>query len=78
MAWLEQKSNGRFHIAFRFEGQKYKKSLRTSDANTAQARLHRLEENIALVESGRLKLPGNRNSKTVSRMFQETRELNTL
>lgn len=57
MAWLEQKPNGRFHVAFRFAGQKFKKSLRTSDSHAAQARLHRLEENISLVENGRLALP---------------------
>lgn len=57
MAWLEQKPNGRFHIGFRFTGQKLKKSLRTSDPDVAQARLHRLEENVDLVESGRLALP---------------------
>ncbi len=57
MAWLEQKPNGRFHIAFRFAGQKFKKSLRTADPHAAQARLHRLEENIGLVENGRLALP---------------------
>jgi len=57
MPWLEQKTNGRFHVAFRFDGQKFKKSLRTSDPHAAQARLHRLEENISLVENGRLAIP---------------------
>ena len=56
-AWLEQKPNGRFHVAFRFAGQKLKKSLRTADSEAAHARLHRLEENIRLVESGRLAIP---------------------
>ena len=57
MAWLEQKTNGIFHLGFRFSGKKFKKSLRTSDKITALTRLHRLEENIALVESGRLRIP---------------------
>ena len=57
MAWLEQLSNGRYHVAFRYAGQKLKKSLHTTDSNDAKARLHRLEENIRLVESGRLALP---------------------
>lgn len=61
MAWLEQKPNGRFHVAFRLAGQRFKKSLRTADSQVAHARLHRLEENIGLVESGRLTLPEDAN-----------------
>jgi hypothetical protein len=57
MAWLEQKPSGRYDVAFRFGGLKFKKSLRTSDSEKARARLHRLEESISLVESGRLELP---------------------
>lgn len=57
MAWLEQSPTGAYHIAFRYAGQKFKKSLRTRDIDAANARLHRVEENIALVESGRLVVP---------------------
>lgn len=57
MPWLEQRPNGCFHVAFRFNGQKLKKSLRTSDPRTAETRLHQLEENIRLFEKGRLELP---------------------
>jgi integrase len=57
MAWLEQSSSGLFHLAFRFEGQKFKKSLHTRDARSANARLHRIDENIRLIESGRLVVP---------------------
>jgi len=57
MAWHEQKPNGRFHVAFRCGGRKLKESLLTSDPQAAQARLHRLVENISLVENGRLALP---------------------
>jgi integrase len=57
MPWLEHRPNGRYHIAFRFGDQKLKKSLRTSDLRTAEARLHQLEENIRLLEKGRIVLP---------------------
>ena len=57
MPWLEHRPNGRYHVAFRFAGQKLKKSLRTSDLPTAEARLHQLEENIRLLEKGRIELP---------------------
>ncbi len=56
MAWLEQRA-GQYHLAFRLGDQKYKKSLKTSDPDTANARLHRVLENIRLVESGRLTIP---------------------
>lgn len=59
MAWLEQTKSGVYHIAFRYDGQKFKRSLRTRDAHTANARLHRVDENILLVESGRLVVPEN-------------------
>ena len=57
MAWLEQTQSGVYHIAFRYGGQKFKKSLRTRDAQAANVRLHRVDENVLLVESGRLVVP---------------------
>ena len=42
---------------FRYAGQKFKKSLRTRDEQNAAARLHRVDENIMLVECGRLIVP---------------------
>lgn len=57
MAWLEQEKSGHFHVAFRFGNRKFKRALKTSKLAEAQARLLRLEENIRLVESGRLELP---------------------
>lgn len=59
MAWLEQTSTGQFHVAFRYGGLKYKKSLRTRDQRAANARVHRIAENLRLLESGRLVLPAN-------------------
>lgn len=57
MAWLEQKPSGNFLVAFRYGEQKFKKSLRTKSRKAAEGRLSRLEENISLVESGRLVIP---------------------
>jgi integrase len=57
MAWLEEKPNGKFHVVFRFSGQRIKKSLGTSNSQVAQAGLLRLEENIGLIERGRLLVP---------------------
>ena len=60
MAWLEQHPNaGTYQIVFRFGDLKFKRSRKTSDARDAAARVSRLEENIRLVESGRLELPAN-------------------
>lgn len=56
MAWLQQLPSGKYHVSFRFGGHKFKRSLRTSKAKEAQARLERLEENIRLVEAGRIEI----------------------
>ena len=57
MPWLEQTRNGYYQVAFRFSGERFKKALHTQNERTATARLHRLDENIRLVERGRLIVP---------------------
>jgi hypothetical protein len=58
MAWLEQHPTaGTIQIVFRFGETKFKRSLKTDDAREAAGRLARVEENIRLVESGRLVMP---------------------
>ncbi|QDT00419.1 tyrosine-type recombinase/integrase [Adhaeretor mobilis] len=59
MAWLEQTETGRYHIAFRYGGLKFKRALRTSDKRAANARVQRVHENINLLEAGRLVLPSD-------------------
>ena len=59
MAWLEQDPSKRFHICFRFSGNKFRRSLKTSKKKEAETRLSRLEETIRLVESGRLEIPAD-------------------
>ena len=58
MAWLEEHPiAGTYQLVFRLGGAKFKRSLKTDDSREAAARLTRVEENIRLVESGRLVLP---------------------
>lgn len=56
MASLQQDPSGKFHVIFRFAGTRYKRSLKTAHRRQAQAACIRLEENVRLVESGRLEL----------------------
>lgn len=57
MAWLDRGQTGIFQLGFQFGGRRFKRSLRTRDERTAEATLHRVEENIRLVSTGRLKIP---------------------
>ena len=58
MAWLEQHpTSGRFKICFRWGDQKLKKTVKTTSRKDAEALLLRFEENLALLERGRLELP---------------------
>jgi hypothetical protein len=57
MAWLELEPSGCYHVAFRFADRKFKKSLGTKSKKQADTLRARLEENIRLVELGRLEMP---------------------
>lgn len=52
-----EKRSGRFRIVFRFDGQKYPHALNTDDFAEAEGCRIRLEENLRLLERGRLELP---------------------
>ena len=54
MSWLERRSSGCYHVVFRLGNQRFKKSLGTKSNEVAEGRRLRLDENIRLVESGRL------------------------
>lgn len=56
MAWLERRGES-YRIAFRFRGEKYRVNLKASDPKEADGCLARLEENLRLVERGRLSVP---------------------
>lgn len=57
MSWLELAPSGVFQIGFRIGERKLKRSLRTTDRKEAEAARSRLDENIRLLERGRLTLP---------------------
>jgi len=59
MAWLDCERTGIFQLGFTFGGRRFKRSLRTRDERVAEATLHRVEESIRLVETGRLSVPAN-------------------
>lgn len=56
MAWLEQRGK-RFRVVFRFRNQKFHVNLKTTEPKGAEACRARLEENLQLVERGRLTVP---------------------
>jgi integrase len=53
MASLEVQK-GRYRIVFRYGGEKFHRALDTDDKRKAQAAKHRIEENLGLLERGRL------------------------
>lgn len=56
MASLERRS-GRYRIIFRYAGIKFHHALKTDDSREVESCLARLEENLRLVERGRLEVP---------------------
>ena len=53
MAWLERHpTSGHFHLCFRWNGKRKRRSLSTDDAKAAEAIRLRFEENVALLERG--------------------------
>jgi integrase len=58
MAWLEaHPTSGHFKICFRWGGRKLKKTVKTTDRSAAEIALARFNENLDLLERGRLELP---------------------
>lgn len=57
MASIQQDPSGNFHIAFRFGTKRYKRSLKTKIERKAEATASHVEENIRLIEAGRMELP---------------------
>jgi integrase len=58
MAWLE-KRNGRYRIKFRYCGKNYQHALKTANQREAEALLGRLEDNLILMERGKLEPPSD-------------------
>lgn len=63
MASLENRT-GYYNIIFYFGGQRFVRSLKTKDEEEAEARRKRLEENMRLVESGRIEIPDGADAAT--------------
>ncbi|MAT73487.1 MAG: hypothetical protein CMJ58_28730 [Planctomycetaceae bacterium] len=59
MAWLEQRPSGAYHIVFRLDGTRFSRSLKTKSHKEALARRLRVEENLKLIETGRLSAPAD-------------------
>jgi integrase len=58
MAWLEEHpTSGHFKICFRWGGRKLKKTVKTNNRDDAETALARFQENLNLLERGRLELP---------------------
>jgi hypothetical protein len=58
MAWLEKHpTSGRDKICFRWKARQHKKTVKTTEQGDAEAILRRLEENVGLLERGRLEMP---------------------
>ncbi len=58
MASIQRDPSGNFHISFRFGGKRFKRSLKTKHERKAESAATHVEENIRLVEAGRLLIPG--------------------
>ena len=46
MSWLERRSSGRYHVVFRLGNERFKRSLKTSSREIADAQRVRLDEHI--------------------------------
>lgn len=56
MAWLTKRGRV-FHLGFRYSGRTFRTSLKTTERRIANAAVSRVDENLRLVETGRLELP---------------------
>lgn len=60
MAWIENNAkSGRQKLCFRWNGRKFKHTLRGVTLKDAEAIRHRAEETLGLIERGRLTVPAD-------------------
>src|SRR5690242_5423577 len=57
MAWHEIGESGKYFINFRIGKQRFSRSLKTDDAGEADSAVACVEENLRLLERGRLEIP---------------------
>lgn len=59
MSSLQKDPSGNFHICFRFQGKRFKRSLKTKLEKKAAAALAKLDERLWLISGGHLNVPEN-------------------
>lgn len=65
MASLERQTRGgNFRIIFRYDGRRLSRTLKTSDRTEAESVRHRFEENLRLLDRGRLTIPADADAIT--------------
>ena len=57
MGSLQRYPTGTYHACFRLAGRRFKRSLHTNEEREATSLLGRIEENVRLVERGKLAIP---------------------
>jgi integrase len=57
MAWSELSPSGVYHVGVRLGGRKFTRSLKTEDEGAAISAVACIEENLRLIERGRLEIP---------------------
>src|SRR4051794_32757818 len=57
MAWKELERSGVYHVGLRLGGRKFTRSLNTNDEAEADSAVACIEENLRLIERGRLEIP---------------------
>lgn len=57
MASTQQDPSGNYHVCFRFRDRRFKRSLKTNLKRKAEAAASRVEENLRLVDEGRIEVP---------------------
>ena len=64
MAWNELDASGRYFLCFRLGEKRFKRSLKTRSRKEADRLTARVEENLSLIERGRLVIPADADAVT--------------
>ena len=59
MSSLQKDPSGNFHVCFRFQRTRYKRSLKTKSEKRANSIVSKLDERVWLIKSGHLEVPEN-------------------
>jgi len=73
---LKDEQSGRYRIRFRYAGQPYNRSIKTTDRKEAESIRGRVEETLRLIAHGRLEVPANADpARTYCQMARQTENL---